>query len=149
VAYEPVVRRSRRQVRSTAAVGGDQELWNGVPVRPISGVGASIDFDVAAPFRVSLGKIPKGAMVYGVDVIVKTVFNAGTTNVLVVGTIADPDALCEAGDVDEAAVGTTPVYHRTSGVVLAQDTEYFISFTQTGAAATTGRAVVALLWAIV
>jgi hypothetical protein len=144
--YGPM-RLGRKATPDGAAMGGDQVLFNGVPIRPVSAVGNFITFDVANPFRVSLGVIPKGAGVIGALVAVMTAFNAGTTNVLVVGTYADIDQLVEAGDVNEAAVGTILVCHR-GGLVLTEDTEYFIQFTQTGAAATAGRAGVALLYAI-
>ena len=134
-------------VPDAAALGGDQVLMNGVPIRPMNMVGNTIEFGVAAPFRVSLGVIPKGAGVIGAMVAVTEVFNAGTTNVLVVGTWDDLDELVEAGDVDETTVGTYLVCHR--GVrVLTEDTEYWVEFTQTGAAATTGIALVGLMYAI-
>jgi len=147
VTYASHMGLSRRKARDSAPMGGDQLLFNGVPIRPISAVGNSIAFNVAAPFRVSLGVIPKGADVAGVFVAVRTVFNAGTTNVLTAGTIAVPTLLCEAGDVNEAAVGTTPVFHRGGGVLLA-DTEFFAWYTQTGGAATTGLANVTVIWAV-
>jgi len=145
--YQPYMRLGRAQRPSTAAMGGDQMLFNGVPIRPVSAVGTFINFGVLTPFRESLGLIPKGAGVIGAIVAVTEIFNAAATNVLVVGTAADIDQLVEAGDVNEAAVGTTLVCHR-GGVVLDADTEYFVQFTQTGAPATTGRAGVALLYAI-
>jgi hypothetical protein len=145
--YDPNLRIGRAQQPASAPLGGDQMLFGGVPIRPISLVGNIITFDVAAPYRVSLGILPKGAAVFGAMVAVTTVFNAGTTNVLVIGTLADNDNLVEAGDVNEAAVGTTLVCHRGGGV-LTQDTEYFVWFTQTGGAATTGAARVGVMWAV-
>lgn len=145
--YDPRMRLGRRTRPASAALGGDQLTMNDVPLRPMNMVGGTINFDVALPYRVSLGLIPKGAGVMGAMVAVTEVFNAGTTNVLVVGTRADIDELVEAGDVNEAAVGTTLVCHR--GVrILTEDTEYFVQYTQTGGAATTGIAMVGLMFAI-
>jgi hypothetical protein len=145
--YNPHVKLGRKSVPDSAPMGGDQVLMNDVPIRPISMVGNLITFDVALPYRVSLGWLPKGAAVFGAVVAVTAAFNAGTTNVLVVGTRADIDNLVEAGDVNEAAVGTALVCHRGGGV-LTEDTEYFVQFTQTGGAATTGEARVGVLYAI-
>jgi len=145
--YNPHMQLGREDAPDAAPLGGQQFLMNGVPIRPMNMVGQEIGFAVAAPFRVSIGVIPAGAGVMGAMVAVTEVFNAGTTNVVTVGTLADPDRLVEAGDVNEAAVGTALVCHR--GVeILTVDTEYFIWYTQTGAAATTGHAVVGLMFAI-
>jgi len=145
--YDPNLSISRDSKPSTAPLGGDQLKLGGVPIRPISMIGNTISFDVLTPFRVSLGWLPKGAAVIGALVAVTTVFNAATTNVLVVGTRADIDNLVEAGDVNEAAVGTVIVCHRGGGI-LTEDTEFFIQFTQTGGAATTGAARVGVMWAV-
>ena len=147
MSYQPYMKLGRAERPSTAAMGGEQMLFGGVPIRPVNAVGVFINFGILTPFRESLGLIPKGAGVIGAIVAVTEIFNAAATNVLVVGTAADIDQLVEAGDVNEGAVGTTLVCHR-GGLVLTADTEYFVQFTQTGGAATTGRAGVALLWAI-
>ena len=145
--YDTHMSLGRKLARDDAPLGGDQILMNGVPIRPMNMVGQQINFDVAAPFRVSLGVLPAGAGVMGAMVAVTEIFNAGTTNVVTVGTLADPDRLVEAGDVNEAAVGTALVCHRGVEILLA-DTEYFVWYTQTGAAAATGIALVGLMFAI-
>lgn len=145
--YDPHINLSRVNAPDSAALGGDQLRFNGVPIRPMNVVGGEINFDVAAPFRVSCGVLPAGAWVFGALVAVGELFNAGTTNVLTLGTLADPDLLVEAGDVNEGAVATTMVCHRGTPV-LTEDTEFFATFTQTGAAATTGSAGIGLLYAI-
>jgi hypothetical protein len=88
----------------------------------------------------SMGYVPAGAIITAVTVLIETVFNAGTTNVLVVGTSGNDDAYLAAGDVDETALGLT----RYSGKAakLASDTEVFVKYTQSGTAATTGAATV-------
>ena len=147
MAYASHVALGRRRARDSASMGGDQILFNNVPIRPANLVGGDITFDVLAPFRVSLGVLPKGANVLGAMVAVKVVFNAGTTNVVTVGTLANPTLLVDATDVNEAAVATSIVGHR-AGAVLAVDTEFFVWYTQTGAAAATGLASISLLYAI-
>lgn len=89
---------------------------------------------------VSIGAVPSGAIITAVEVLVTTVFNAATTNVLVVGTAATADLYLAAADMSETALGLT----RYSGkaALLAANTEIFVKFTETGTAATTGAAVV-------
>lgn len=69
---------------------------------------------------------------------VVTAFNAATTNVLTVGDSLDSgiDNYIAAGDVNEAAVGFATEKH----VRLVADSIVKISYTQTGAAASTGKA---------
>jgi len=130
-----------------SAMAGKSFRVNDIPVRPLSAVSERITYAVASPYRVSLGKLPKGAQIIGVFVAVSTAFNAGTTNVLVVGTITVPEQIVASADVTESAAATTVVCH--NGVTpLAADTEYFARFTQTGGAATTGVARVTILYAI-
>lgn len=108
----------------------------------VSGV---INFNVASPFTVSLGTIPKGATILHTVVEVSTAFNAGTTNVLVVGNATTDNAYVAAGDVNEAAAGTTIVGKRTA---LTADTVVLAKYTQTGTAATTGVAVVTVYFSV-
>lgn len=91
-----------------------------------------------------MGAIPAGAVVIGTTVCVTTVFNAGTTNVLIVGTAGDDDALVAAAGVDETAVGVTRVAPATLGGMLSSSaaTTIYSKFTQSGTAATTGVAEV-------
>ena len=84
--------------------------------------------------------LPAGAQVIATFVNVTEVFNAGTTNVLVVGTAADDDFYVAAGDVDESAAGMTQVL-RGAGQVAAA-TEVLVKYTQSGTAATTGKATI-------
>lgn len=91
-----------------------------------------------------MGTLPMGAVVLGTSVSVKTVFNAASTNVLIVGTAGDDDALVAAGGVDETAVALTRVAPATLAgqVAPSADTDIYTKYTQTGTAATTGDAVV-------
>lgn len=87
----------------------------------------------------------KGSIILGTDVLVTTVFNAVTTNVLTVGINSTAyDNIVAAGDVSEAAVALTQSIKPTGTalVPLAADSQVFVKFTQTGTAATTGEAYV-------
>lgn len=90
--------------------------------------------------------LPQGAFITRVLVEVVTVFNAATTNVLTVGTVAATyNNIVNAADVNEAATG---VYEATRGLgrslAAAADTTVFAMFTQTGTAATTGQAIIVI-----
>lgn len=106
-----------------------------------------VNFDtVASGTPILMGTLPKGAVVLGTTVGIKTVFNAGSTNVLIVGTGADDDALVAAGGVDETAVAVTRVAPATlaGNVASAADTDIYVEYTQSGTAGTTGAAWVAV-----
>lgn len=92
--------------------------------------------------------LPEGANILLVQVEIVTVFNAGTTNVLTVGTnSATYNDLVAAGDVNEAAVGVTQVTRGLGQSILAAagKTPYAM-FTQSGGAATTGQAIITILY---
>ncbi|WP_050384577.1 hypothetical protein [Bradyrhizobium pachyrhizi] len=89
--------------------------------------------------------LPAGAVIIGTDVNIVTAFNAATTNVLTVGSAAGANADIVAGaDVTESATGLTQNIKPTGAMLvpLAADTQVFAQFTQTGAAATAGKAIV-------
>lgn len=91
---------------------------------------------------ISLGYIPAGAFVLRGGVAVTTAFDAGTSNVLDVGTAADPD-----GFATDLALGTIGVIvadeMATSNDALASaDTEIVCVPALSGTAATAGAAYV-------
>lgn len=112
----------------------------------LKAVKGTITFDVADPFTVTLGTIPAGAVIVATLVNVKTVFNAATTNVLVVGHGASLNEQVAAGDVNEAATGLTQV--PTALAALSADKVIKAKYTQTGTAATTGAADVTVLYLV-
>lgn len=131
------------QIAASAAEINKLDMLTGEKlVKAISGV---INYNVASPYTVSLGIIPAGAIVLATIVEVITAFNAGTTNVLVVGTGATADAFVAAADVNEGAQGTTVVSHSTT---LSADTEVFAKYTQSGTAATAGQARCTVLYLV-
>ncbi|SRR5258708_33339595 len=89
--------------------------------------------------------LPAGAVIIGTDVNVTTAFNAATTNVLSVGIEASTYAnIAASASVLAGATGLKQniVPTGTALVDLAADSQVFALYTQTGAAATAGRAIV-------
>ena len=96
-----------------------------------AGIGAGVLF----------GTLPAGAMIVGLNVRVNTAFNAGTTNALNMGTTALGTQIF----TDAATAGArSPAIPNIS---FAVDTDLFVSYAQTGAAATAGQADVVLSYA--
>lgn len=83
-------------------------------------------------------KLPKGFVVTRFVCNVLTAFNAATTNVLVLGNADDDDAYMAAGDITEGSAG----YNGKFGwlTVGSSDIEVEAKYTQTGTAATAGKA---------
>lgn len=92
--------------------------------------------------------LPKGAFITSVQTEVVTAFNAGTTNVLTVGTNATSyNNIVSSSDVTE---GTPGVYSSTGGLgrslANSADAQVFAMFAQTGTAATAGQAVIVITY---
>lgn len=91
---------------------------------------------------VTLGVIPAGAIVINAGVVVTTAFNAGTTNVLDIGTSGDDDgfatdlALGTIGRIAADELATSNDLYSTSDVTLTA------TYAQTGTAATAGKGFV-------
>jgi hypothetical protein len=95
--------------------------------------------------------LPAGAIIVGTDVHIATAFNAGTTNVLTVGTNTTTDNnIIASGDVDETATGLTQNVKPTGTALgpLSADAQVFAKFAQTGTAATTGKAYVIVKYVV-
>ena len=88
---------------------------------------------------IQIGTVPRGARLRGLHVYVDTAFNAATTNVLAAGTAATGTQLA---DGTATAAGTTGYKTVTTGNALtfASDTPIYVSYAQTGTAATAGAA---------
>ena len=97
--------------------------------------------DLGIATGVPFGAMPMNAEITSVVVKIKTVFNAGTTNVLAMGTTGIGQDIVAAADVNEAALGSTTVL-TGNALSFPVDTPLFVSFTQTGTVATTGKAVI-------
>jgi hypothetical protein len=90
--------------------------------------------------------LPKGAQLIGTDVNIVTAFNAGTTNVLTVGSTGVFTEIVAAADVTEGTVALTQNIKPTgiALVPLAADLPVYVQYTQTGTAASAGQAVVVI-----
>jgi hypothetical protein len=105
---------------------------------------------IASANTVEVGTLPQGAQVLATSIAVTTAFNAGSTNVLVVGIDTDDDALVAAGGVDETAVGVTRVVPATlAGKVAPSSNEIvYARYTQTGTAASAGAATIVVEYVV-
>lgn len=87
---------------------------------------------------VTVGTLPAGALVIGAGVVITTAFNAGSTNVIDIGTASDGDGFATdlaAGTIgnivwDELAT-SNDLYSTSEAVITAE-------YAQTGTAATAG-----------
>lgn len=87
---------------------------------------------------ITLGVIPPGSIIIGAGVVISTAFNAGTTNVIDIGTNADPDGL--ATDLAGGTIGLIVADELATSNDLYTTTDVTIvaSYAQTGTAATAG-----------
>jgi len=92
--------------------------------------------------------LPQNAFIENVLVEVVTVFNAGSTNVLTVGTNATSyNNIVAAADVNEGATGVTQVTRAFGRSLTASgDVLPYAMYAQTGGAATTGQAIVVIFY---
>lgn len=114
-------------------------------------ISRTVNFDtpnIANNATVKVGRIPGGAMVYDCLVAVTTAFNGGTTNQILVGTSSNTSQL-----LSFSSTGTLPTMVQKGiskaglGVVCPLGgLDVFVQFVQTGTAATTGTARVAVLF---
>lgn len=92
-------------------------------------------------------RLPLNAFIVGVQVEIVTAFNAATTNVLTIGTSTTANEIVAAGDVDETAVATTDVLRaRGASLTAAAEKNLYAKYTQTGTAATAGKANVVIAY---
>lgn len=97
---------------------------------------------------VVIGRLPAGAQVTQALARVRTTFNAGTTNVLTVGTNpANYDNILGTADVAEGAVGNNAAPLANLQEALAE-ADVFVKYTQTGTAATQGKAVIHIAYTV-
>jgi hypothetical protein len=88
--------------------------------------------------------LPAGAVITDTSVMIAAAFNAGTTNVLSVGLGGSNNTIVAAGAVAPGAVGLTNAIVPSGNALgpLATDSQVNVTYTQTGAAASAGQAIV-------
>jgi hypothetical protein len=94
------------------------------------------------------GTLPANARIIDVIVEIITVFNAATTNVLTVGTNASSyNNIVAAADVNEGAAAATRVETGIGGkIARGADIDVYATYTQTGTAATAGKAEITIVY---
>ena len=101
-----------------------------------------IAFDTdGADEGVELIKLPAGVIVTRATAVVKTAFNAATTNEVTVGANDDCDDILGSSDITEGTAGT---YTVNKFVEYNEKKSIKAKFTQTGTAATAGKAEIYL-----
>lgn len=93
---------------------------------------------------IPVGALEAGAIPLRAYAIIQTVFNAGTTNVLVFGSAADDDGLVTSANSASGVLGLKAGTGAELGTPLAANTVFYAKFTQTGTAATTGKATLVM-----
>lgn len=123
---------------ATGTAGSKGKMYHTDQVHYLSAAVAYTDNGVA----VTLGYLPPGAVVLEAGIVVTTVFNAGTTNTLNVGTSADDDgfasliALGTKGRIVADDMATSDDLYSTSEATITA------TVVLTGTAATTGAGTV-------
>lgn len=100
-----------------------------------AGISAGLAFD---------NPLPQNAFIMRVLVEIVVAFNAGTTNVLTVGTVgAAYNNIVAAADINEAVTGVYDVTRALGrALTAAADVLPYAMYTQTGTAATAGQAII-------
>lgn len=96
---------------------------------------------------VFFGTLPAGAMISNAHVRVNTAFNAATTNVANVGTTATGGEIIPTATILAGATGYKTGTAAAAALSFATDTDLYVSYTQTGTAATAGQLDVLIAYA--
>ena len=95
-----------------------------------------------------IGRLPAGAQVVQALARVRTTFNAGTTNVLTVGTNASNyDNILGTADIAEGSVGNNVALTANLQEALTE-ADVHVKYTQTGTAASQGKAVIHIAYTV-
>lgn len=88
-------------------------------------------------------RFPKRGMITQCAGNVETVFNAGTTNVVVVGHGASLNEIIAAADLDESSASFQALAGPLS-LEFTEEKDFYVKYTQSGTAATAGKATLLL-----
>lgn len=107
-----------------------------------------ISFDtpnISTDATIKVGTIPAGSVIHEAVVKVSTAFNAGTTNLINVGISSDADGIVDELDID-ATAAEWQSSHRGSDLNFTSDTSIYVTYVQTGTAATAGAASIIIAY---
>lgn len=95
-------------------------------------------------------KLPAGAVITDITIVVRTAFNAATTNNLLIGTTAAGNDIVASADAAAGTVGFKKVVASTIGVkaYFATDSDIYVAYTQSGTAATAGQATIVVMYSV-
>jgi hypothetical protein len=127
-------------------IGNATPATRQLPMQLVHTYRATVNFnDPTISSAIQFGSLPAGSSIVAVQVEIVTAFNAATTNVLTFGTTTTATELVNAGDLNEAATGVTSVTRGLGQSLTASaDTGLYAKYTQTGTAATAGKAIVTI-----
>lgn len=95
-----------------------------------------------------IGRLPAGAQVVQALARVRTTFNAGTTNVLTVGTNASTyDNILGTADIAEGSAGNNIAPTANLQEALSE-VDVYVKYTQTGTPASQGKAVIHIAYTV-
>jgi hypothetical protein len=100
--------------------------------------------DAGVATGVLVGTLPAGAQIVDCLVNITTVFNAATTNVMNVGTTGTGAEVATSAVIIAGTAGVKKGVAFYSLGIMAADTDIWVSYTQTGTAATTGVAYIVI-----
>lgn len=108
--------------------------------------------DTSIATGVIFGTLPAGAQIlpFASTISIRTAFNAATTNNLLIGTTAGGNDICATADAGAGTTGikTLALATVTTNGYRTADTDLFVTYTQTGTAATTGVGTITIAFTI-
>ena len=107
----------------------------------------SFTFSATTAIPITVGVLPKGAVVTDVSIAVSTVFNFGTNNLLDIGVTGTIQSLAASASLATAGLIKPSLATSTGIGPLAADTPIIATPNVTGAAGTTGKATVIVSYA--
>lgn len=97
---------------------------------------------------VQIGTLPAGAQIDFIHINVQTAFNAATTNVLAAGTTATGAEIFGSSDAVAGTAGSKVPNAAGMALTISADTPIYASYTQTGTAATAGKATFVIAYSV-
>jgi len=98
--------------------------------------------DTGIAAGVIMGTIPSGSLITNVEISVTTAFNAATTNNLLLGSSGADNTYVQTADAAAGTLGAKNVTRAFALGPVATDIDVYVSYTQTGTAATAGVAYI-------